>query len=65
MDYREYHKAQWLPCALQLPTLFCAGAFALNTKKYEFVKNFQTISLHRNEKEIILKVGGGRNGKRR
>ena len=26
---------------------------------------FQTASLHRNAKQIILKVGGGRNGKRR
>ena len=26
---------------------------------------FQTASLHRNDKQIILKAGGGRNGKRR
>ena len=26
---------------------------------------FQTVSLHRNDKQIILKAGGGRNGKRR
>ena len=29
----------------------------------ESIKNFQTASLHRNDKQIILKVGGGRNGK--
>ena len=33
--------------------------------KYEVVKFFQTASLHRNDKQIILKAGGGRNGKRR
>ena len=33
--------------------------------KLEFVKNFQTASLHRNDKQTIFRVGGGKNGKRR
>ena len=33
--------------------------------KLEVVKIFQTASLHRNDEQTILKVGGGRNGKRR
>ena len=33
--------------------------------KLEFVKNFQTASLHRNDKQTIFRVEGGKNGKRR
>lgn len=33
--------------------------------EFEFVKNFQTASLHRNDKQTIFRVGGGKNGKRR
>ena len=37
-----------------------------SSKDYlEVVNIFQTVSLHRNDKQTILKVGGGRNGKRR
>jgi len=35
------------------------------SNKLEFVKNFQTASLHRNDKQTIFRVGGGKNGKRR
>ena len=37
----------------------------LKSDKSEVVKVFQTASLHGNDKPIILKIGGGRNGKRR
>ena len=35
----------------------------IKSDKFESVNNFQTASLHGNDKQTILKVGGGTNGK--